>query len=68
MLWTDEIKQYANSLPSEKRKEFMKGLREGFELGNYLYPRRGDSRSSKRTMEFTNLVYWLESEKEDKDE
>lgn len=65
MLWTDEIKQYADSLPSEKRKEFIRGLREGFRLGNYLYPRRGDSRSSTRTMEFTNLVRWLESEKED---
>lgn len=65
MLWTDEIKQYADSLPSEKRKEYTKGLREGFRLGNYLYPRRGDSRSSTRTMEFTNLVRWLESEKED---
>lgn len=66
MLWTDEIKRYADSLPSEKRKEFIRGLREGFRLGNYLYPRRGDSRSSTRTMEFTNLVRWLESEKEDR--
>lgn len=64
MLWTDEIKEYADSLPVKQRKEYMKGLREGFRLGNYLYPRRGDSRSSTRTMEFTNLVRWLESEKE----
>lgn len=66
MLWTDEIKEYADSLPVEQRKEYMKGLREGFRLGNYLFPRRGNSRSSTRTMEFTNLVHWLESEKEDK--
>lgn len=68
MLWTDEIKKYADSLSAEQRKEYMKGLREGFRFGNYLFPRRGDSRSSTRTMEFATLVAWLESEKEDNNE
>lgn len=66
MLWTDEIKKYADSLPIDQCKEYMKGLREGFRLGNYLFPSRGDSRSSIQAMEFATLVTWLESEKEDK--
>lgn len=68
MLWTNEIKKYADSLPNEQRKEYMKGLKEGFRLGNYLFPRRGDGRSSTRAMEFATLVAWLESGKEDNNE
>lgn len=64
MLWTDEIKEYADSLPSEKRKEYMKGLREGYRIANYLFPRRGDNCRSQRTIEFVALTTWLESEKE----
>lgn len=64
MLWTDEIKRHADSLSDKERKEYMKGLREGFRLGNHLSPRRGDGQSSTKTMEFINLVRLFELEKE----
>lgn len=43
MLWTDKIIEHAEKLNEGERKEYFKGLVEGFKMGNYLTPTRGDN-------------------------
>lgn len=43
MLWTDKIIEHAEKLNDSERKEYFKGLVEGFKMGNYLMPIRGDN-------------------------
>lgn len=62
MLWTDKIIEHAEKLNKGERKEYFKGLVEGFKMGNYLMPTRGDNHSSMKAAELCDFIMLVRKE------
>lgn len=62
MLWTDKIIEHAEKLNDGERKEYFKGLVEGFKMGGYLMPTRGDAHSSMKAAELCDFIMLIRKE------
>lgn len=62
MLLTDKIIEHAEKLNDSERKEYFKGLVEGFKMGNYLMPIRGDNHRSMKIAELTDFIMLVRKE------
>lgn len=62
MLWTDKIIEHAEKLSETERKEYFKGLVEGFKMGNYLMPTRGDNHRSMKIAELADFIMLVRKE------